>query len=155
VPPLLELLQRTHEQDGYPVRAEAVSGWWLASTNELASAVAVVEERVVGHVALHPAAEPADAVEQWTAATGLPADRLALVSRLFTDRSCAGAGTALLGHAVDLAAGQGRHAVLLVDPDSAARGFYVRRGWRQVGSSRQQWGHRIVDAVLMVAPAET
>ena len=149
LPVLLALLQRTHDQEGYPVRASAVSADWLAAPAELDGAVAVGDGRVLGHVALHPADEDA-ALAGWQRATGRRADGFAVVSRLFTDRSVPGTGTALLAHAVARAQELGRVAVLLVDPDSAARAFYARRGWREVGSARQQWGHRTVDAVLMV-----
>jgi len=151
LPALLALLQRTHEQAGYPVRASAVRSEWLASTAELHGAVAIAGERVVGHVALHPAdgVDPA-ALGLWRQATGRTPEGLAVVSRLFTDHSVPGAGTLLLAHAVSRAAELGRVAVLIVDPDSPARAFYRRRGWREVGTTRQQWGHRTVDAVLVV-----
>lgn len=149
LPALLALLQRTHEQDGYPVRQEAVSGWWLASDDELWSAVAEQDGRVVGHVALHPP-DPG-ALPLWREATGRDAEGLAMVSRLFTDRTVPGAGTALLTHAVEQARADGRVPVLQVDPDGAASAFYLRRGWQRVGTARQQWGHRTVDAVVMVA----
>lgn len=32
-------------------------------------------------------------------------------------------------------------------------GFYLRRGWTEVGTARQQRGHRSVDAVLMILAA--
>lgn len=41
-------------------------------------------------------------------------------------------------------------AVLLVDSQSTARGFYRRSGWQEVGTAVQRWGHRTVAAVLMV-----
>lgn len=152
LPALLVVLRRTHELEGYPVRAVAVSAGWLAADAELAGLVAVDGDRVVGHVALHAAAgEDAEVLGPWQAATGRDSDGLAVVSRLFTDRSVRGAGTALLDAAVDRAAALGRVPVLLVDPVSPARGFYRRRGWREVGSAVQQWGHRTVDAVLMTA----
>ena len=155
LPALLTLLQRTHEQEGYPVRAAAVSAEWLASSAELVGAVATSGDRVLGHVALHPADRPADAgaLARWSGATGRGPDRLAVVSRLFTDRTVPGTGSALLEHAVERARDLGRVAVLLVDPDSGARAFYARRGWREVGSAVQQWGPRTVDAVCMV-PAQ-
>ncbi|MCU1693030.1 MAG: hypothetical protein JWM64_2121 [Frankiales bacterium] len=149
LPGLLALLQRTHEQEGYPVRSEAVSDGWLASEDELGGWVADADDRVVGHVALHPADDPA-AVPLWQRTTGRDPDGLAVVSRLFTDRTVPGAGLALVRHAVAEAALRGRTAVLLVDPDSAARGWYLRHGWAEVGTARQQWGPRTVDAVLMV-----
>ncbi len=148
LPALLALLQRTHEQEGYPVRAEAVSAWWLASDAELGGWVVTSGERVLGHVALHPATSPS--LPLWQTATGAAAEGLAVVSRLFTDRTVRGAGSALLAHAEEEADARGRLPVLEVDPDSPARGLYLRRGWREVGQVRQQWGHRLVDSVAMV-----
>ena len=159
LPALVAMLRETHEREGYPVRASAVSAEWLASPAELLGAVAEHDGRVAGHIALHPTAPPGQdagedaATAQWKRATGMPPDRLAVVSRLFTDRTAPGAGTALLAHAVRTAAELGRVPVLLVDPDSDARNFYLRRGWREIGTARQQWGHRSVDAVLMVTTA--
>lgn len=151
LPVLLALLQRTHEQEGYPVRPEAVSDWWLASDRELGGWVAVHDGRVVGHVALHPA--EGAGLPGWQQATGRAPDRLAVVSRLFTDRSVPGAGAALLEQAAAQARSRGREPVLEVDPDSAARDWYRRRGWRETGTAREQWGSRTVDAVLVVPPA--
>jgi len=155
LPQLLSLLARTHEEVGYPVRSSAVSAAWLAPPGELFAAVAVAGGRVVGHVALHPADGPDDdpALAGWQRATGRARDDLAVVSRLFTDRSVAGAGTLLLDRAAQHAERSGRAPVLLVDPVSAARGFYGRRGWAEVGTAVQQWGPRTVEAVLMVPPA--
>jgi GNAT superfamily N-acetyltransferase len=152
LPALLAVLQRTHEQEGYPVRAAAVRADWVAAPGELDGAVAAAGRRGVGHVALHPADEREDgaAVGLWERATGRDVDGLAVVSRLFTDRTTPGAGSLLLAHAVRRAGELGRTAVLLVDPDSPARAFYARRGWREVGTAVQQWGPRTVDAVLMV-----
>lgn len=149
VPGLLVLLRRTHEREGYPVREAAVSAWWLASERELGGWVAEQDGRLLGHVALHPADGDA-ALRLWQQGTGRGPDGLAVVSRLFTGRTVTGTGVALLGHAVDQAAALGRAPVLQVDPESPARGFYLRRGWTDVGTVRQQWGHRTVDAVVMV-----
>ena len=144
VAPLLEILQVIHEREGYPVRDEAVSDWWLASSDELSNAVAELDGRPVGHVALHPADEGT-----WAGVTDTEVDELVVVSRLFTDRSAKGLGGQLLDEAVRQARALGRKPVLQVDPESAARDWYLRRGWQVLGSKRQQWGPRTVDAVLM------
>ena len=155
---LLPILQRAHSTHRYPVRAAAVRADWLAAPNELAAWVAEHDDAVVGHVALHPTASPEqdagadDASAQWQRATGVGADRLAVVSRLVTDGCVPGSGTTLLAHAVNAARDAGRIPVLLVDPSSTALGFYDRRGWHRIGTSAQQWGEYRVDAVLMVAP---
>lgn len=155
---LLALLQRTHEQEGYPVRAEAVSAAWLTSADkpgwpqqpELGGWVAVAGDRVLGHVALHPAGGPC--LPLWTAGADRTVDELAVVSRLFTDRTVRGAGTALIAHAVAAAGLRGRRAVLEVDARSPAYGLYLRQGWREAGRTPQQWGHRRVDSAALVAP---
>jgi GNAT superfamily N-acetyltransferase len=147
LPVLLALLQRTHEQEGYPVRAEAVSDWWLADADEIGGWVAE-QQGVHGHVALHPAHGPAH--ELWRQAAGT--DALAVVSRLFTDRTVPGTGTALLQHAVDHANLMQRTAVLEVHLLSPALGFYLRRGWRDAGWCVQLWGHRTVDVAALVQP---
>ncbi|MGU3435107.1 GNAT family N-acetyltransferase [Actinomycetes bacterium M1A6_2h] len=158
MPDLLRILQRSHELFGYPVRASVVRADWLAVTNELGAWVAEHDGLVVGHIALHPTAAPGhdagedDASAQWQRATGVSADQLAVVSRFVTDGSVKGSGTALLDHAVRGADEAGRVPVLLVEPNSAALGFYRRRGWREIGTSMQQWGEHRVEAVLMVAP---
>lgn len=157
MPALVQILQRSHEQYGYPVRASVVRADWLAPAEELGAWVGEHDGRVIGHVALHPApvpgrdAESDDALAQWQRATGASADRLAVVSRLVTDGSVPGGGTALFRRAVAAAAEMDRVPVLLVEPRSAAVGFYERRGWRRIGTSAQQWGEHRVDAVLMVA----
>ncbi len=159
LPVLLEVLRRSHELHGYPVRASVVQADWLAPSTELSAAVAVHAGRVVGHVALHPASDPGHdegertAAQRWSAATAVHPDRLAVVSRLVTDGSVPGAGGALLDHAVRRATALRRVPVLLVAPDAAARRFYLRRGWQEIGTARQQWGEHTVDAVLMVLGA--
>lgn len=155
---LLPLLQHLHETSGYPVRATAVSARWLTVSEkpgrpdrpELGGWVAVAEDRVLGHVGLHPAQGPA--LELWCAGAGRPAEELAVVSRLFTDGTVRGAGSALLDHAVAQAGLLGRTAVLEVDALTPAYALYVRRGWREAGRVVQPWGHRQVDTAAMVAP---
>ncbi len=150
LPALLALLQRTHESDGYPVRASRVSAAWLAPDDELAAWVALDGDRPVGHGALHPAGGAS--LPLWREATGREADGLAVVSRLYTDRSAPGAGTALLEAAVAEARARGRAPVLEVLSSSPARGFYARRGWRRVGEVPQRWGDVPVVVDVLVAP---
>lgn len=152
LPVLLTLLQRTHEQEGYPVRAAAVTADWLADPVELAGWVAADGDDVLGHVALLPARGPC--LPAWCAGSGRDADGLAVVSRFFTDRTRRGTGTALLAHAAQAARRLGRVPVLEVDLLSPAHGFYLRRGWTEAGRAVQQWGHRTVDVAAMVAPQQ-
>lgn len=148
LPTLLALLGRTHRDEGYPVRAEAVADWWLADPAAYGGWVATAGERVLGHVALQPAHGPS--LPLWQDGAGRDADGLAVVSRLFTDRTVRGAGTALLAHAVEQASE--RTPVLEVDVQSPARGLYLRRGWVEVGTVVQQWGHRTVESAALVHP---
>jgi GNAT superfamily N-acetyltransferase len=150
LPVLLALLQRTHEQEGYPVRAAAVATGWVASPRQMGGWVAADADRVLGHVALLPAQGPC--VPAWTSASGRSADGLAVVSRFFTDRTVRGAGTALLSHAAQQATARQRVPVLEVDVLSPAYGFYLRRCWQDVGRAVQQWGHRTVDVAAMIGP---
>ena len=165
---LLPLLQQIHEREGYPVRAEAVSADWLTSADkpgvvsqpELAGWVAVSVSvsvageidggRVVGPLALHPPAGPC--LPLWVAGTGRAPNGIAVVSRLFTDRTVRGAGSVLLEHAVAEAVARGRRAVLEVDASSPAHALYVRRGWHEQGRVVQQWGHRAVDSAALISP---
>ena len=148
---LLPLLRRLHEDVGYPVRPAAVSAAWVATDDELGGWVAVdADGRVLGHVALQPAHGPSTPL--WCAATGRDEDGLAVVARLFTDRTVRGAGTALLAHACERAAALGRVPVLEVDGRSAAHRLYLRHGWREVGRVVQTWGHRTVETPVLVGP---
>ena len=137
-----------HDAEGYPVRAAAVSGDWLADPVEHGGWIAQADGRPVGHVALHPPHGPC--LPLWTQGAGT--DSLAVVSRLFTDRTVRGAGSALLAHAVEQAREDSHTAVLEVDILSPALAFYLRRGWQDAGRAVQQWGHRTVDVAALVQP---
>ncbi len=147
---LLPLLQRLHEQEGYPVRAAAVSAAWVAAPDELGGWVAEQGAQVLGHVALHRPHGPSTAL--WREGAGRDDDGLAVVSRLFTDRTVRGAGTALLAHAGEQAGRLGRVPVLEVDGLSPAYPLYLRRGWREVGRVVQTWGSRTVETPVLVGP---
>jgi GNAT superfamily N-acetyltransferase len=70
-------------------------------------------------------------------ATGLPAERLAVVSRLFTAPTLrrAGIGRALLRYATGQAASQGQRAVLDVGQTlTAPVALYESEGWERVDS---------------------
>ncbi|SDO06636.1 Acetyltransferase (GNAT) domain-containing protein [Klenkia soli] len=157
LPALLSILRRSHATHGYPRRSEVVRADWLATPTELVGLVAEHAGRVVGHVALHPAAHGPDddpgelqAAHRWSAATGVRVEDLAVVSRLVTDGTVRGAGRALMDAAGRSAARSALSPVLLVDPAADARAFYRRLGWQEIGTARQRWGENEVDAVLMV-----
>ncbi len=148
VPALVALLQRTHDEQGYPVRQEAVAALWLALPEELSSWVAVDGATVLGHVALHP-------VHGACASLWATQGEVAVVSRLFTDGSVPGTGSALLSTAVDRATSLGRSAVLEVWVQSPAYGWYLRRGWVDLGRVDQRWGDVPVVVAAVTAPGRS
>lgn len=147
LPALVEILARTHAESAYPKRASNVRAGWIADPQELGAWVALDGDRVVGHVALHPA--HGASVELWRQGTGRRDDEIAVVSRLFSDAR--GAGSALLAHAVREAAP--RSPALEVEVASPAYAFYLRRGWTEVGRVTQQWGTPVPAAVLVLSGA--
>lgn len=147
VPALLALLQRTHDEQSYPVRQEAVAAGWLAPAEELSAWVAVGGAAVLGHVALHPVHGASAAL--WSKVPGPQV----VVSRFFTDGSERGTGLRLLDHAVSRAHRLGCTPVLEVWCESPALGWYVRRGWRSLGRTDQLWGDRPVLVAALVGPA--
>ena len=144
MPALVALLQRTHDEQRYPVRQEAVTAAWLAPPDELAAWVAVCSDGVLGHVALHPV--HGESAVLWSQVPG----PLVVVSRLFTDGAARGTGVRLLDHAVRAAARLGRTPVLEVWRESSALGWYLRRGWRSLGVTPQVWGDQPVLVVALV-----
>ena len=146
LPALVAVLERTHREVGYPVRAVNVRAGWLAEAHELGAWVAEQDGRTVGHVALHPVSGRCAPV--WREATGCGDAGLAVVSRLLSDAR--GAGSALLARAEQEAAALGRVPVLEVELRSPAREFYLRRGWRQVGEVDQRWGEHDVRVAALV-----
>jgi GNAT superfamily N-acetyltransferase len=143
---LVELLALTHREQGYPVNAAYVRVDFLASPGEIGAWVAEDDDQLVGHVALlRPTGVSAPL---WRAATDRDDDGIAVVSRLFS--RARGAGSELLASAVQAARDAGRVPVLEVERDSAAYGFYLRRGWHGVGEVRQHWRDPFVVVVPMV-----
>lgn len=133
--PCLHLLRQVHESDGYPIYRRYVTTSFLTPPGELAAWVAVLDDgTVVGHVALHDAAgDPTLPAAQ--RATGLPAERLAVVARLLVSRAAQGRGlgTRLLRHADAQARAGGRRAVLdVVQEAPGAVAMYDAAGWQRL-----------------------
>ncbi len=117
--------------------------------------MAECDGRVGGHVALHEAAvDPTLAAAR--RATGLPADRLAVVSRLFIapDRRRAGLGRALLRYATSQAESRGQRAVLdVAQALTAPVAMYEAEGWQRVGSlALRVAADRVLDLWVYVSP---
>ena len=131
-----DLLLQVHESDGYPMYLPVDVPVFITPEYEVASWVAERDGCIIGHVALHQASvDPTLAAAQ--RATGLPVERLAVVSRLFTSPSLrrAGIGRSLLRYATDQATARGQRAVLGVGKTlSAPVALYESEGWERVDS---------------------
>lgn len=157
LPSLVRDLRAVHERDGYPVRWKDDAVAWLTPDGLRAAWVAELDRRPVGHAALAAVDTDEPAAAAWSRATGLPADRLTCLTRLFValDRRGAGVGAALLDTAVHAARAGARTAVLEVSPaDGPALALYRRHGWRDAGDGPARWwvpgGRR---SLLLVEPA--
>jgi GNAT superfamily N-acetyltransferase len=121
--------------DGYPRYWPAKPARFLRAQGETDAWVAELDGRVVGQVALHRAeGEPVLALAQ--EATGLPAERLAVLARLLVhpDVRGRGVGRALVRTATQRARATGRRAVLdvLKSTTGPAR-LYESEGWTRLG----------------------
>jgi GNAT superfamily N-acetyltransferase len=136
----LRLLMRVHTHDRYPLHLspDEVPDFYHSATkggHEAGAWMAEHHGEIVGHVALHcPPEDPT--LELAAEATGLPLDRLALLSRLFVtpDLRRSGLGRALVRHATTQAPALGRRAVLDVGQTlNSAVALYESEGWSGVG----------------------
>lgn len=154
-----EIFTRTQALDGYPRYVEHADASFVTSPAELGAWVAVDEgedpgprdgepgegagagpagpaaDRVLGHVALHHA-EGDPCFPPAHAATGLPADALAVLARLAVDPETRGrgVGAALVAHVEQVARLLGRRLVLDVTTDAlGAQRLYERSGWQRIG----------------------
>ena len=136
----IDLLWRVHQGDSYPARwPNNPVAWLTPSRQERAWIATGPGGAVVGHVALfslarHPMSEIC------VAATGLPEQRLAVLSRLLVDPPMRGRGVArALVHALETHAhSEGRRPVLDVGQyNTAAIALYEHLGWQRVGELGQ------------------
>jgi GNAT superfamily N-acetyltransferase len=154
----LNLLMQVHESDGYPMYLPEDVPAFITPEYEITAWVAERDGRIVGHAALHQASvDPTLAAAQ--RATGLPAERLAVVSRLFTSPALrrAGVGRSLLRHATRQAESRGQRAVLDVGQTlNAPVALYESEGWERVDSLALRVAHdAVLDLWVYVSPENT
>ena len=121
----VELLRAVYERAGYPINWPADPRGWLTPESRLGCWVAVVDERVVGHVVLTAVGDGAE------------------VERLYVDPEATGRGIGreLLAYCVTTAARLGRKLSLeVVDNRGAAVHLYRRAGWIEAGRTPIDWG---------------
>ncbi|HUY79557.1 MAG TPA: GNAT family N-acetyltransferase [Ktedonobacterales bacterium] len=137
----VRVLAAVHATDGYPMRWPADPPGWLTPERLLVAWVAEDAGAIVGHVALCGATGDSGA-PLWSAASGLPAERLIVVARLFIAPAVRGRGlgAALLSQACAEAHRRGLRPVLeVLDHDRGAVALYERAGWRCVASAPASW----------------
>lgn len=128
------VMRQTHEVDGYPRYWPSRPEGFLRPVQETHAWVAEIDGELVGHIALHDARDH-PTLPAAMRATGLPADRLAVVARLMVSPAAQGraVGRQLLAAAVERARDDERRPVLDVVQESAdAIMFYESAGWTRL-----------------------
>ncbi|HEX4729328.1 MAG TPA: GNAT family N-acetyltransferase [Jatrophihabitans sp.] len=135
---LLTLALAVHHHDGYPRYLPDDLAGFVTSSHQDEAWVAELDGRIVGHVALHRAAE-SPMLPAARRATGLGPDRLAMLARLLVGPTVRRLGIAqqLIAAAVQHAQARGRRVVLDVvrEADAAIR-LYETLGWVRLESLR-------------------
>lgn len=153
----LRLLMLVHADEGYPLHLapDEVPAFFSAEHEEVAW-VAELQGVVVGHVALHWAADD-PTLAAVHAATGLPMQQLYLLARLFTAprERRRGLGRLLLRHAVEHARALERRVVLDVGQTLLpAIHLYESEGWMRLGELHPPLDDaRTLDLWVYLSPA--
>jgi GNAT superfamily N-acetyltransferase len=148
-----DLVRHVHALDRYPRFLPEDLSAFLAPPGAYGSWVADRDGDVAGHIALLPRGVPS-ALELASSALGRPADKLAVVARLFVSPQARGqgAGRLLLDAATAEATSRGLWPVLDVDADLApAIALYESRGWVRAGmiTARFRDGHSLTEYVYL------
>ncbi len=117
--------------------ASSLASWLLSDdANLLSRWVAIIDNRVVGHVSI---AEPHDYILKFFQSTqyaAVASDQLGEVAKFFVDPLAqrSGVGSRLLSRACEVTIAGGRSPVLAVmDTSVSARSFYAREGMEELG----------------------
>lgn len=164
LPALGDALLEQQEASGYPHREPLTmpTADFLRRKGEIASWVAEVDGRPVGHIAVLAPPDPLTAppgsdemIRAWMRAHDRPVDRIAEVGVSFTTTHArgTGAGRALLETALAELRERDLAPCLDVIPEGAAVEIYRRDGWREVGAVRPAWlSADAPDVLAMILP---
>ncbi|MFE3828740.1 GNAT family N-acetyltransferase [Streptomyces sp. NPDC059092] len=153
--PAASALVEVHRTDGYPVEGVDRPEDWLSPIGLLGAWVAIVDSRVVGHVAItRPSGE--GVVELWNEQDEGGERGVGVLVRLFVlaDARNRSIGKSLVRAAVNYAATNDLRLVLdvMVKDDSAIR-LYERLGWRRIGRITHPFGEgQRQEALAYVSP---
>lgn len=152
----VRLAEIVHANDGYPVYLSGDLVSFLVEPDAIGAWVAVHDDEIVGHVALHPGRTGA-VTDLATEKTGMPASCFGVVTRLLvsprTRRS--GIGRALLDHASGAAMQLGLRPILdVVDRHMSAIRLYESGGWVRLGQITVTFdGSTSVNEFVFIGPA--
>lgn len=157
-PGCVQALAAVRAADGYPTWWPADPAEWLSPRGSSTAWVAEYAGAVAGHVGMvRGVDDPA-----LTDLTGVPASRLAAVTRLFVAPSARGRGigTLLMERVHRYAAEDGLQLMLdVVDDGGPAIALYDRLGWRVVDHRLADWttpeGHRPPVRIYVAPDAQT
>ena len=140
LPGCVEVLDKVHHRDGYPVNWPADPAGFLTSGAQLGAWVAERDGTVFGHVVL---SDGRTEIDELAGLDVLPDKRFAGISRLFVAPAGQGGGLgrALLDTAVAAAAAAGREPILSVVDDGRdkAVSVYEHLGWRRIATLDADW----------------
>jgi ribosomal protein S18 acetylase RimI-like enzyme len=148
-------LMTVHSTDGYPVEGVAQPEKWLSPVGLLSAWVAVIDDRVVGHVAVaQPSTE--EAVALWIERSGASSDSVGVLARLFVlpEARKKSVGELLVRATTEYAGNHGLRLVLdVMTKDRSAIRLYERLGWQQIGNIAHHFGEgQQIDALAYVSP---
>ncbi|GAA0627744.1 GNAT family N-acetyltransferase [Kribbella sandramycini] len=144
--------------DGYPVEGVADPVAWLTPAGLLSSWIAVLDDEIVGHVAIGAPKPDDDAVRLWLEQSDDTLDDVVVIGRLFVKSSARrhGIGEKLARAVVGDDAVRGKRIVLdVMDKDKDAIRLYERLGLKKIGVATHSFGEgQSITAYCYVVPEE-